>query len=317
MVNFGNYVVVPLAAGVLVAASTVHGVPQAPSSSERPLPSRAAEVVSIVVTVQDNKGSPVADLGPDAFVLREDGRPQIIQAFARTGDPGDDPRLAVDLALLLDVSESVADRIKRTRLAAATFLEAVPRVGELFVFLFHEEIRGFRYRDVGREKALELIAAMPTGGNTALYDAIREALSSLRRSAGRQVLVLLSDGEDSTSRLSYDELVRVVKASRAIIYPVALPGTSLRGSNRDMAARRVLQAIADMTGGEVLNCGDVESLPRVYDRILTTLSSQYVLGFVPDNPRRGGTSPRLKVEVKRPGCRARYRERYYVPSEVQ
>jgi len=84
-----------------------------------------------------------------------------------------------------------------------------------------------------------------------------------------------------------------------------------------MAARRVLQAIADMTGGEVLNCGDVESLPRVYDRILTTLSSQYVLGFVPDNPRRGGTSPRLKVEVKRPGCRARYRERYYVPSEVQ
>jgi Ca-activated chloride channel homolog len=293
---------------VIVPPGVSYG--QSPSAGHQP--SSAAEDVSIVVTVETRKGALVADLGPDDFVIRNGGLQQAVHAFARATDATDDPRLRVDVALLLDMSGSMGDRLRATGTAVAAFLEAVPRAGELLVIPCHNKVEGFRYRAVSRERALELIASASSGG-TALYDAVRVAIANLESGPGRHVIVLLSDGEDTASRSSYGDLIDVLRSSRTsrtTIYPVALRVSHLLGSRRGQVSRSTLQEMADATGGKVHYCHDVHSLPGIYDQIIATLSSQYVLGFIPDTPGRVGSFRKLKVEVKHPGYRTRHREGY-------
>jgi Ca-activated chloride channel homolog len=302
------------ASGLLVLTTALAApvsVAQSPLSS--PEPRTPNDLVTLVVSVADDKGRPVLDLGPDDFTVKEDGRPRQVRAFARAGDPRDDPRLRVSLALLLDVSESMSELTRPARAAAAAveFLGAVPRAQDLLVFPFAREVRGFSYRAAGRDAALRLIAAMPVGGNTALYDAVQAALSSLANSAGRHVVVLVSDGEDTVSRLSRGDANRAVEASGVTLYAIA-PQIFPRGEH-DLALVSFLRNLAEGTGGRLLFCADAQALPDIYAQIRSELSSQYVLGFVPAEGR-AGKRRKLDVELRRPGCRARYRRRYDAPA---
>ena len=281
--------------------------PQTPEFAAR------LELVHLVVNVEDRDGRPVPDLRAEDFVVREDGLPQSVSVCLRAADGEQSSRLDVDLALLLDVSGSMIENVQLSRVAAMTFLDAVPRARDTLVVLFHHEIRGFRYRPEDREATLRLIEGTEAGGGTALYDAIHGALTHLRTDSGREVIVLVSDGENLRSRIAVDDLFEEIRGSRATIYPILFSGPLLAKTSRRIAAETFLERIARMSGGEVFLPEGPKGIGEAFDRLLKELSSQYVLGFAPSNDRHDGAYRKLKVEVKRPKTKVRHREGYVAP----
>jgi Ca-activated chloride channel family protein len=295
-------------------AAALFGLASATAGERRPLPPPIfptdLDVVNVTVAVRDSAGHLILDLREDDFTILEDGRPQRIQVFGRAVDPGQDETLALDLGLLMDTSQSMLQELKLSQEAATRFLQAIPRARELITIFFDQDIRLSRYDSENQQGLFERIAQAKGGGNTALYDAIAVYLSRVAGGSGRKVLVLFTDGEDSTSALSLTELLRVVRSSAVTIFPIAFNGEFASGSRNAIRSRGFLNDLADMTGGQVFRPAASRDLAGIYDKILQELSGQYVLGFVSDNARRDGKYRKLKVQVKREGLRVRHREGY-------
>ena len=293
------------------------GVSAAAGDKEPALPTfrTGAEVVNLTVSVRDAHGQLVADLGPDDFQVYEDGRPQSVQLFAPAVQPGQDEALALDLGLLLDTSESMSREIKLTQEAASRFLEAIPRARDLLTVFFDQDIRISRYDSEHQQGLFERILEAKPSGNTALYDAIAVYLSRVQDSSGRKILVILTDGEDTTSGLSLTELMGLVRSSAVTIYPIAFSGEYQLGTNRAVTARSFLRYLAEMTGGSLFMPTASRDLSGIYEKILDELSAQYVLGFTSDNLKRDGKIRKLRVEVRRRDLKVRHRLSYYGPKD--
>jgi VWFA-related protein len=270
------------------------------------------ELVNVVVAAHDRRGRPVPDLGAQDFVVREDGRLQTVTLCVRIGDVGSNPLLDADVALLLDVSGSMADKVKVSRLAASKFLDAVPRAQDRLVILFHHEVRGFRYEPAERQAALDLIANTEPGGGTAFYDALVAAIGHLGGSR-RQVLVAVTDGQDHGSRHTLEETLQAVRSSPVTIFPITCSDALYRRSGEVLAGDMVLERLARTSGGRVFETEDAATISQAYDSILADLASQYVVGFTPSDTRPEGAYRKLKVEVQRPGVTVRHREGYVAP----
>jgi VWFA-related protein len=277
--------------------------------------STGADIVNLTVTVRDLHGQLVSDLSPDDFAIFEDGRPQTVQLFAPALQPGQEEALALDLGLLLDTSESMSKEIRLTQEAAARFLEAIPRARNLLTVFFDQDIRISRYDSENQQGLFARILEAKPSGNTALYDAIAVYLSRAQDSTGRKVLVILTDGEDTTSALSLTEVMQLVRSSPVTIYPIAFSGEYLIGTNRAVSARSFLRYLAEMTGGAVFTPALSKDLPAIYEKILDELSAQYVLGFTSDNLKRDGKLRKLRVDVKRKDLKVHHRLAYYGPKD--
>ena len=304
----------PLAAVVSVLGAVVGAAGDNLSTSPAPpVFSAGAELVKVTVTVHDSKGALVPDLKAEDFVVSEDGHQQKLQLFAPAVVPGHDEALTLDLGLLLDTSESMAQEIRLSQEAATRFLEAIPRARDLLTVFFDEDIRISRYDSEHQQGLFERILDARASGRTALYDAIAVYLSRVEGSSGRKVLVLLTDGEDTRSEVSIGEIAQLVRSSAVTIYSVAFPGEYSSGTTRFAAARSFLGFLAGQTGGQVFNPLHSKDLPAIYSTILDELSSQYVLGFTSDNAARDGRFRKLRVDVKPKALKLRYRSGYFAP----
>ena len=271
------------------------------------------DLVNLTVTVVDKNDRPVTDLSAADFVVREDGRPQKLQLFARALEAGERDVLALDLGLLLDTSESMLSELKLSQEAALRFLDAVPRARDLITVFFDQDIRLSRYDSESQQGLIERIVDSRGGGTTALYDAIAVYLSRVQDASGRKVLVLFTDGEDSVSRLSRGEALDLARSSGVTIYSIGFTGGFSPGSQREMSSRMFLVQLAELTGGRVFNPHTSKDLPSIYQRILDELAGQYVIGFASDG-RADGRYRKLKVELKRKDLKVRHREGYYAPA---
>lgn len=305
----------PLALGLLAAP----GPPlRAQDPEARPTFASGLELVNVTITVRDATGRLVPDLGPDDFAIYEDGRlqkPQVFGSPALFGGevPLDDDNYAISLGLLLDTSESMLKELRLSKEAATRFLENIPRARDLLTIFFDEDIRISRYNSENQQGLIHRIMEAKGSGNTALYDAIAVYLSRVADTPGRRILVVLTDGEDTTSATSLTELIRLVRGSSVTIYPVAFSGSYTMGTNRAMSARTVLNQLAELTGGAVYAPGASRDLAAVYASIISELKAQYVLGYVSDNAKADGRFRRLKVELRHKVLRVRHRQGYVVP----
>ena len=305
----------PAYLGLAVAAFFGASGALAQQGSDKPTFTAGLEMVNLTLSVRDADGKLVNDLKPDEFEVIEDERPQNVQLFARAVEPGDRDELALDLGLLLDTSESMMSELRLSQEAAIRFLEAIPRARELLTVFFDQDIRVSRYDSEHQQGLIERIMDMKGSGNTALYDAITVYLSKVVDAPGRKVLVLFTDGEDTTSSVSLPQLIGLVRSSHVTIYPIAFTGSFTLGNNRSLSARAFVERLADISGGQVFLPRNSKDLPGIYDKILEELQSQYVIGFVSDNPAKDGKFRKLLVRVKRPGLRVRARQGYVVPKE--
>jgi Ca-activated chloride channel family protein len=276
------------------------------------------EVVKVTVTVHDGKGRLVTDLNVGDFSLHEDGQQQRIQLFGRARDPeGVDGRtdesLALDLGLLMDTSESMLAVLKLTQTAAVRFLDAIPRARHLLTVFFDHDIRISRYDSENQQGLYGRIFEAEGGGNTALYDAVAVSLSRLGIGGNRKVIVLFSDGEDSVSQIGYGELLGLVRASGATIYPIVLQDQS-RGMRFAQRSMLVLRQLADVSGGRTFILSQSGQLGEIYTELLDELAGQYVLGFVSTNQEADGAYRKLRVEVAGDGLDVRHRKGYLAPA---
>jgi Ca-activated chloride channel family protein len=268
------------------------------------------DVVKLTVSVRDAQGHLVSDLGADDFRVFEDGRPQTIQIFARAAQQGEEDNLTLDLGLLMDTSESMINELRLSSEAAVRFLDAIPRSHNLVTIFFDQDIRVSRYDSEHQQGLIERLSEMKGAGYTALYDAITVYLSRMEDSPGRKVLVLFTDGEDTTSQTTLPDVLNLVRSSSVTIYPVGFFNSLGTGNLRSVMSRGVLHDLAALSGGDLFTPTTSKDLPGIYQKILDELGTQYVIGFSSDRPSSEAKYRRLRVEVTRPGFKVRTRDGY-------
>ena len=289
---------------VLLAAPSPQPTPPPPSFST------GLDMVNVTVTVRDEHGKLVTDLTAEDFIVKEDGRPQVVEVFARSHEQGQDDVLTLDLGMLLDTSTSMLEQLKLSQEAATRFLESVPRARELITIFFDHEIRVSKYDSENQQGLFDRIHSAKGGGDTALYDAMAVYLSRVEGASGRKVLVLFTDGEDSRSELTLPEVMQLLRSSRVSVYPICFQSFA-PGSSRAIKSRAVLQQFADLTGGTLFNPSASRDLGAIYQKILDELGGQYVLGYVSDNQKADGKLRRLVVELpNRKDLKVRHRTGY-------
>ena len=269
------------------------------------------ELVSLSVTVTDGTQKHVTDLEQADFTVLEEGRPQEITFFRKA-----DVRLA--LALLVDSSASMEQSLPVAQEAASGFVKQLAPSDVASVIDFDSRVQvvsEFTNDKTVLEDAIHKTAA---GGSTSLYNSIYIALRELGKirlederegSLRRRVVVVLSDGEDTSSLVSYDEVAEAAARSDTVIYTIGLGIGDTAGRRTPQDAAFVLRRLAQQTGGRSFFPILAKELIPVYREIRDELSSQYMLAYVSTSPR--GQWRRLSVRVNRPGVAVRTREGYF------
>jgi Ca-activated chloride channel family protein len=233
----------------------------------------------------------------------------------RTFDIGQRAELALNLGMLFDTSNSMRNDLRLSQESAIRFLEAIPRARDLLLVFFDSDIRLSRYTSENQQGIFGRILETKGEGYTALHDAIAVYLSRVAETPGRKVLVVFTDGDDTTSQVPPQEVQKLVRSGDATIYPVAFPGEYRPGSTEALRARSFLHSLANLSGGRVFQPTASRELAAIFQSILDELGSQYVLGYVSDNPARDGRFRKITLEVKRPGLKLRHRPGYDAPKD--
>ena len=172
-------------------------------------------VVQVSVLVRDAKGAFVKGLEAKDFRLREDGVPQRLTHVANQDTP-------LEVVMALDISASMAGAIGDVRTSARSFIGALRERDALTILGFNDNIFTVARRETQADVRLKALDRLAPWGSTSLYDVISRGVSLLRQQAGRKGLVVFSDGEDESSRLTFDAVEKELQASDAVMYAVGL-----------------------------------------------------------------------------------------------
>jgi Ca-activated chloride channel family protein len=276
----------------------------------------AVDLVSLNVIVTDNHDRFVTGLTQNDFSVFEDGVQQDVSYFAATNVP-------LDLAILLDTSSSMSDKMATVQEAAVGFASHLRSGDRLTVVSIKDSARVLHDLDGDVTGACEAIRKTAASGGTALYNGVYSTIRQMqkvRASDGdeirRQAIAVLTDGEDTTSLVTFDDLLALAKQAGIAIYTIALKspysvallGAIKENSESDFA----MKALALETGARSFFPTDISQLAGVYSSITQELASQYALGYTSSNSKRDGGFRRIFVRVDEPNVRARTRSGYVV-----
>jgi Ca-activated chloride channel family protein len=273
------------------------------------------DLISLSVTVTGPTQRYVSDLDRENFLILEDGVPQRLTLFGRTGVP-------LELALLLDTSASMETVLATAQEAAIGFARQLEPLDVATIVDFDSRVQilhDFTSDGVSLEQAIRKTTA---GGSTALYNALYIALKELnkvrpehdaRLSSRRRAIVVLSDGEDTSSLVSFEEVLSLASRSDTVIYTIGLAASEPPGRQSSQDSQFILRRLAQQTGGRAFFPRDASDLAGVYGDIRAELSTQYSLAYESSSPKRDGQWRRIVVRVNRPNMAVRTRQGYYAP----
>ena len=269
------------------------------------------DLVSLNVTVTDGTRY-VTDLNEDEFDVFEDGVKQPLTFFSRVQQP-------IALAVLLDTSASMEGQLATAQEAAVGFARRLRKTDAMEVIEFDSQVNIVQEFTSDIPMLEKAILSTTVNGSTSLYNAIYISLKNLKRNRAkaadeirREAIVVLSDGDDTSSLIEYEEVLDLAKRSETAIYAIGLrQGNEARREFKE--AEFVLRQLSQETGGRVFFPTSASELPRIYEQIADELSSQYSIAYSSRNPQRNGAWRRIAVRVSRPGLTARTRQGYYGP----
>jgi Ca-activated chloride channel homolog len=273
----------------------------------------AVDLASFGVTVVDRKGALVTGLTREDFDVREDGQPQALTLFAR-GDGGESAP-PLHLGLLFDTSGSMEESIDLSRGAAIKFLNTIQETKDYTLVDFDSQVRVARYGQDTFARLVERIRQRRPDGETALYDALGVYLDGASTEEGRRVLVLYTDGGDTSSRMSYSEALELLKASDITLYAVGFLSHLRQSAQLDQ--RMKIQGLADTAGGLAFFPTSAKDLDPTYEKIAQEIRGQYSVGYLSTNTKTDGSWRKVEIRLKPPGLKARTRGGYFAPFRKQ
>ena len=278
-----------------------------------------SELVALTATVTDSRGRSVSNLKQSDFAVYEDGAKQEL-AYFNTGD-----RVPVSLGILFDTSGSMIDKIEGVSDAVEHFVKSVAPGDEIFLIRFSDEAEIVQDFTDDRSRVLRTVEDLKPQGKTALYDAI--ALGLQRVAQGRhqkRALLLVTDGNDTTSSVKLETALLLARRSEVIIYAMGI-GHGERGSFghdqvKDEVDMKVLNAFAEATGGaafflENAHEGGRDRIDEAAAEVAAELKQQYTLGYRPTNRRKDGAFRHIKIELSDKSLRVRTKRGYYAPQD--
>ncbi|HKM86220.1 MAG TPA: VWA domain-containing protein [Terriglobales bacterium] len=301
------------------AAQTTAG--QAAAQPENPAKSESDESVTTIVhvvnevrvvfTVTDRHGRYIKDLKSNDFKVIDDQKPAELRSFRSETD------LPLQVGLLVDASNSVRDRFKFEQDAAIEFLNSIirPRYDKAFVVGFDatpEVTQDFTDNTESLSAGVRMLRA---GGGTAMYDALYFAcrdklLKQEQTGPVRRAIILLSDGEDNLSHVTREEAIEMATRAEVIVYSISTNISGMKG-NGD----KVLERIADATGGRAFFPFQMREMSDAFLSIQEELRSQYAVAYKPANFVADGRYRTIEILAQEKGLKVRTRKGYYAPKQ--
>jgi Ca-activated chloride channel family protein len=265
-----------------------------PQSQSQPSTTLQLDVnlVNVFVTVSDNHGAPVGGLTKENFILEEDGHEQRIANFDK------ESAVPLSIALAIDTSLSTRHDLPLEQASAKRFAHTILRpVDALSVYGFsetvHESTPGFT-PDLKRID--ESIDHIRVGAATALYDAIYLISRALDRRKGRKVIVLITDGGDTVSKIDYKEAVRAAEEAEGIVYSIIIVPIEA-SAGRETGGEHALIQLSEDTGGKYYYATSMSQLDDAFRKISDELRTQYLLGYYPSQRTSWSEFRRIQVKV--------------------
>jgi len=305
----------PFVASAQLAVPNPQPPPPGQDSSAQKQGSSIKVQVNLVVlhtTVLDDRGRFADGLKQESFRILEDKVEQKLSVFKREDVP-------VSMGLVIDNSGSMRDKRPRVNEAAITLVESSNPQDEAFVVNFNDDF----YLDLDKDftnsipELKEALERIDSRGSTALYDAIIGSLDHLKKaSKDKRVLLVVTDGEDNTSRNSLEKTIREVQKTDTVVYTIGL--LSQESKKNAKRAKKALEDIAKASGGLSYFPENVEDVHSICQQVAHDIRNQYTLAYYPSNSKRDGTFRAVQVEVIPPRGRgklvARTRNGYYAPN---
>jgi len=281
-------------------------VPQAvtPNQPQTTIRTEVA-LVNVVFSAVDRHGETVHGLKKEDFVVLEDGRPQNIQYFS---DMSQGREVALTIALLIDTSGSIKNKLEYEKETAAEFFrEFLRRNKDLALIIqFDSEVNLVQDFTEDQDRLIGALDSLQAGNSTALYDAVYLAVEEkLRHEFGRRVMLVITDGDDTSSRLRKEEAIEAAQKNDVLIYGIGVRGDY--GANFG-----VLKKFAEETGGSFFSPhADLEELRAAFQAIGSELQGQYSLAYSSTNTKRDGSFREIKIRCKVRNVKIRARKGYY------
>ncbi len=297
---------------LLVAAMLAMQAPieRRPAPTQEPVPTIKVEtrLVNVALNVVDAKGAPVGGLGRDDFEIAENGKPQKIAVFERESST------PLSIVLAVDASESVLRNEGLIKSAARKFVKALLREqDELDLMDFSDTVREI-VPFTNQPKLIDGgLNRLQHGDATALYDTIYLAgqrLQSTSEANGRRrVIVLITDGADTTKGSRYEQAVEQAQRAGAMVYSIIIVPV-YADAGRNTGGEHALIQMAEDTGGKYYYVEDKQDLEPAFQHVSDDLRTQYLLGYYAPQEDRDGTFRKIRIRMKDAAVRGKYDLRY-------
>jgi Ca-activated chloride channel homolog len=285
------------------------GLPEQRPGGQYRFPMPDSELVSLTVTVTDSLNRLVAGLGKGNFEVYEDRVKQEISFFSYDDSP-------VNLGIIFDVSGSMKGKLDRARDALKAFIQTSHSDDDFFLIGFNQRANLLAEFTDGDALADKLTLVDPKG-QTALYDAAYLGIEKVKQGRhSRNAMLLISDGQDNSSRYTYGELRKRLREAGVQIYCIGIVEMGgAAGGTLDMQGQAILEEIAQTTGGKAFFPKSGAELEEITTRIALELRHQYSIGYSPTNVNHDGQWRKVKVSIKPPkgwsNLKAQHKDGYY------
>ena len=269
--------------------------------------------VDVVFTVTDKHGRRITDLKQSDFQVLDDNKPpQAIRRFNA------ETNLPLQVGLLIDASNSVRDRFKFEQESAIEFLNQTIHLGKDQAFVVGFDVTPEVTQDFtdNTEALAHGVHELRPGGGTAMFDALYFAcrdklLKAPKDIAVRRAIILLSDGEDNQSHVTREEAIEMAQRAEAIVYTISTNVSGTKG-----AGDKVLERIADATGGRAFFPFQLRDVANAFAEIQDELRSQYAVAYRPADLKHDGHYRTIEIVANdRKNLKVRSRRGWYAPSQ--
>lgn len=264
------------------------------------------KLVNVFVTVTDERGAPMANLTKDKFTLLENSKEQKISVFDK------ESALPLSIVLAIDTSLSTRKDLPLELTSARRFVHAILRpIDALSLYEFSEVVDEVTPFTSDMKRIDRGIDRVHHGAATALYDALFLASQALEPRQGRKVMVVITDGGDTVSKVDYKEAVRAAQIADAIVYSIIVVPIEA-SAGRDTGGEHALIQLSDDTGGRYFYAKSIAQLDDAFRQISDELRTQYLLAYYPSERFADSDFRRIQVKIADvPNASVRHRSGYY------